>query len=144
MRPGPASILAALSLPTLGTAPAGEVPLPARMRDTGGGTQLITASAARTDATSGTVTWWDRRGGRWVRTGSAPARFGARGLVEGTARRQRTNTRPAACRCRGRPYGGSWRGRIPARRPHIAIGTAGGATAISRYRPLRRLPEAGP
>jgi L,D-peptidoglycan transpeptidase YkuD (ErfK/YbiS/YcfS/YnhG family) len=30
-----------------------------------------------------------------VRTGSAPARFGARGLVEGTKRRQGTDTSPA-------------------------------------------------
>ncbi|MGW1397681.1 L,D-transpeptidase family protein [Streptomyces sp. NPDC002405] len=94
MRPGAASVLAALSLLTLGAAPAGEVPLPARMRDTGGGTQLITAQAARADATSGTVIWWDLRGGRWVRAGSAPARFGAKGLVEGTVRRQETYTTP--------------------------------------------------
>ncbi|MFD4971010.1 L,D-transpeptidase [Streptomyces sp. NPDC058424] len=232
MRPAVAVILAALSLLTLGAAPAGEVPLPARMRDTGGGTQLITAQAARTGATSGTVTWWDLRGGRWVRAGSAPARFGAKGLVEGTARRQGTYTtptglyhlpfafgvtsapdgtrlryrqvgpdswwcqdngsrsynrwtqpRPADCRAtesehlvtyprqyahalvigfnysrpvRGRGAGiflhvngpGATAGCVsvpreamrrilawadPGRRPHIAIGTAGGATAISRY-----------
>ncbi|MFI8423195.1 L,D-transpeptidase [Streptomyces sp. NPDC085479] len=70
------------------------VPLPALMADTGGGSQLITAVAADTRATTGTVTWWDRRGGRWVRAGSAPARFGAKGLVEGAARRQGTNTTP--------------------------------------------------
>ncbi|WP_282693635.1 L,D-transpeptidase family protein [Streptomyces sp. CC208A] len=69
-------------------------PLPARMADTGGGSQLITAVAADASATTGTVTWWDRRGGRWVRVGSAPARFGANGLVEGAARRQGTNTTP--------------------------------------------------
>ncbi|PJM96316.1 L,D-transpeptidase family protein [Streptomyces sp. CB01373] len=232
MRPGAAAILAALSLLSLGAAPAGEVPLPARLRDTGGGTQLITAQAAGTGATTGTVTWWDLRGGHWVRAGSAPARFGAKGLVEGTARRQDTNTtptglyrlpfafgtdaapggtrlryrrvgpdswwcqdndsrsynrwtrpRPADCRAaasehlveyptqyahalvvgfnysrpvRGRGAGiflhangrGATAGCVsvpreamrrilawadPARRPHIAIGTAGGATAISRY-----------
>ncbi|MFB6956302.1 L,D-transpeptidase [Streptomyces sp. NPDC056309] len=94
MRPAVAVILAALSLLTLGAAPADEVPLPARMRDTGGGTQLITAQADRTGATSGTVTWWNLRGGRWVRAGSAPARFGAKGLVEGTVRRQGTYTTP--------------------------------------------------
>ncbi|MFF0435851.1 L,D-transpeptidase [Streptomyces sp. NPDC004327] len=69
-------------------------PLPARMADTGGGSQLITAEAADTGATSGTVTWWDRRGGRWVRAGSAAARFGANGLAEGATRRQGTNTTP--------------------------------------------------
>ncbi|MEV7671379.1 L,D-transpeptidase family protein [Streptomyces sp. NPDC088752] len=70
------------------------VPLPALMADTGGGSQLITAEAAGTGATTGTLTWWDRRGGRWVRAGSAPARFGAGGLVEGKERRQGTNTTP--------------------------------------------------
>ncbi|MEU8791665.1 L,D-transpeptidase family protein [Streptomyces sp. NPDC048643] len=68
--------------------------LPELMADTGGGTQLLTARAPAGNATSGTLTWWDRRGGRWVRTGSAPARFGAKGLVEGGARRQGTNTTP--------------------------------------------------
>ncbi|MGW5096811.1 L,D-transpeptidase family protein [Streptomyces nodosus] len=96
MRPGPLAALLAVSLLMLGAAPgaAGEKPLPERMADTGGGTQLITARASTTGATSGTVDWWDRRDGRWVRAGSAPARFGAHGLVEGTARRQGTGTTP--------------------------------------------------
>jgi L,D-peptidoglycan transpeptidase YkuD (ErfK/YbiS/YcfS/YnhG family) len=64
------------------------------MADTGGGGQLLTAVAPRAGATSGTVTWWDRRDGRWTKSGSAPARFGAKGLVEGTSRRQGTNTTP--------------------------------------------------
>ncbi|MGW0119280.1 L,D-transpeptidase family protein [Streptomyces sp. NPDC003327] len=90
------------ALLALGTAPspssassaAPPVPLPARMADTGGGTQLITAEAAGPSATGGTVTWWDRRGGRWVAAGSAPARFGANGLAEGATRRQGTRTTP--------------------------------------------------
>ncbi|MFK0291866.1 L,D-transpeptidase [Streptomyces sp. NPDC090442] len=69
-------------------------PLPDRLADTGGGSQLITAVAPSTDATTGTLTWWDRRGGTWVAAGSAPARFGANGLVEGDKRRQSTNTTP--------------------------------------------------
>jgi L,D-peptidoglycan transpeptidase YkuD (ErfK/YbiS/YcfS/YnhG family) len=64
------------------------------MADTGGGTQLITAVAARTDSTTGTLTWWDLRDGQWVRAGSAKARFGANGLVEGVSRRQGTSTTP--------------------------------------------------
>ncbi|MFE1953085.1 L,D-transpeptidase [Streptomyces sp. NPDC059524] len=72
------------------------VPLPDRLADTGGGRQLITAQAPRAAATSGTVTWWDRRpDGRWAKAGSAPARFGANGLVEGSRREQGTNTTPA-------------------------------------------------
>ncbi|MFF7973172.1 L,D-transpeptidase family protein [Streptomyces sp. NPDC007905] len=99
MRPGvvvalvSASSLSCLSL--LGFAPGpGPVPLPARMADTGGGTQLITAQAPRAGSTSGTLVWWNRRHGQWVRAGSAPARFGAKGLVEGGTRKQGTNTTP--------------------------------------------------
>jgi len=65
------------------------------MADTGGGTQLITAVAPSTRSTRGTVTWWDRRGGSWVKAGSAPARFGAGGLAVGAKRRQGTNPPPA-------------------------------------------------
>jgi L,D-peptidoglycan transpeptidase YkuD (ErfK/YbiS/YcfS/YnhG family) len=82
---------------SLGAAPPGgpaRAPLPARMADTGGGGQLITAVAPRAGSTSGTVTWWDLRGGTWVKAGSAAARFGANGLVEGDSRRQGTNTTP--------------------------------------------------
>jgi len=96
MRPGVvASLVSASVLGLLGAAPAREpVPLPELLADTGGGAQLIIARAAGTTSTSGTVTWWDRRGGTWVRAGSAPARFGAKGLAEGSSRRQGTNTTP--------------------------------------------------
>ncbi|MGA5899879.1 L,D-transpeptidase family protein [Streptomyces venetus] len=93
MRPG-AVALAVSSLVALGAGPPAPAPLPARMTDTGGGTQLITAVAPKTASTRGTVTWWERRGGRWVEAGSAPARFGAKGLVRGTSRRQGTDTTP--------------------------------------------------
>ncbi|OIK00676.1 L,D-transpeptidase family protein [Streptomyces colonosanans] len=95
MRPG-AVTLALATLTLLGAAPvaAGRPPLPERMAHTGGGTQLITAEAPGPEATSGTVTWWDRRKGHWSRTGSAPARFGANGLVEGASREQGANTTP--------------------------------------------------
>ncbi|MEU6574686.1 L,D-transpeptidase family protein [Streptomyces sp. NPDC046805] len=96
MRFGVVATLVSASLLVLGAAPAaGPPPLPARLADTGGGTQLITAQAPRSDATSGTVTWWDLRGGQWKQAGTAPARFGAKGLVEGTTRKQGTNTTPA-------------------------------------------------
>ncbi|MPY32463.1 L,D-transpeptidase family protein [Streptomyces adustus] len=96
MRPGAvAASLVSLSFLLLGAAaPAEDPPLPARLADTGGGRQLITAQAPAADATSGTLTWWDLRDGRWVRAGSAPARFGAGGLVEGASRAQGTNTTP--------------------------------------------------
>ncbi|GGT19065.1 L,D-transpeptidase family protein [Streptomyces chromofuscus] len=78
----------------LGAAPAEGDALPDRMADTGPGSQLITAVAPSASSTTGTVTWWDRRDGRWVEAGSAPARFGANGLVEGAARTQGTDTTP--------------------------------------------------
>lgn len=103
MRPGVVA-LASASLLVLGAAP-GEgspQPLPARMADTGGGTQLITAVAPRAGSTSGTVTWWDRVDGTWLKAGSASARFGAKGLVEGARRKQSTNTTPTGLY--GLPY----------------------------------------
>ncbi|TWV33512.1 L,D-transpeptidase family protein [Streptomyces misionensis] len=96
MRPAAvAGLVSASVLGLLGAAPPrGPLPLPERLADTGGGTQLIIARAPDTRSTTGTLTWWDRRGGSWVRAGSAPARFGAKGLVEGGARRQGTDTTP--------------------------------------------------
>ncbi|MER5442794.1 L,D-transpeptidase family protein [Streptomyces sp. NPDC002790] len=100
MRPFRAGIATAVAAcAALGAAPSASVsaaaPLPARMADTGGGRQLITAEAPRTSSTTGTVTWWDRgANGGWVKAGSAPARFGAKGLVAGSKRRQSTNTTP--------------------------------------------------
>ncbi|MFI7385711.1 L,D-transpeptidase [Streptomyces sp. NPDC049813] len=101
-RPGPRHtgiIVSAAALCVLGATAApgasATAPLPVRMADTGGGGQLITAEAPRASATRGTVTWWDRRAdGRWVKAGSAAARFGAKGLVEGARRKQGTNTTP--------------------------------------------------
>ncbi|MFF4245276.1 L,D-transpeptidase [Streptomyces sp. NPDC001822] len=87
------SVLLALA-GSLGAGPAGPAPLPERMADTGGGSQLITAEAPGTGSTTGTVTWWDRGPGGWTEAGSAPARFGANGLTEGTTRIQGTNTTP--------------------------------------------------
>ncbi|MEU4467308.1 L,D-transpeptidase family protein [Streptomyces sp. NPDC024017] len=102
MRPG-AVALAVSSLIALGAGPpTPSPPLPARMADTGGGTQLITAVAPKRASTTGTVTWWDRTDGRWVKRGSAPARFGANGLVEGARRTQGTNTTPTGLY--GLPY----------------------------------------
>ncbi|MCX5202372.1 L,D-transpeptidase family protein [Streptomyces sp. NBC_00237] len=78
-------------------------PLPERMADTGGGRQLVTAVADDVRATTGTVTWWELRGRKWTEVGSAPARFGAKGLVEGAVRVQSTNTTPTGLY--GLPYG---------------------------------------
>ncbi|MGW2211817.1 L,D-transpeptidase family protein [Streptomyces sp. NPDC001781] len=86
--------LLSASLCALGPAPAG-LPLPARLADTGGGTQLITAQAPDAGSTTGTLTWWDRRHERWTAAGTAPARFGSGGLVDGTTRQQGTGTTPA-------------------------------------------------
>ncbi|MFJ8309407.1 MULTISPECIES: L,D-transpeptidase [unclassified Streptomyces] len=87
-----ALLLASLLIPM--TAPAHTEPLPERMARTGGGSQLLTAEAPAAGATTGRLTWWDRRRGRWVAVGSAPARFGANGLAEGDRRTQGTDTTP--------------------------------------------------
>ncbi|MEV5875920.1 L,D-transpeptidase family protein [Streptomyces sp. NPDC052101] len=105
MRPGVVlTLVSASSLALLGLTPGRAcAPPPAYLADTGGGTQLILAQAPRTDSTSGTLTWWDLRHGQWVRAGSAPARFGANGLVEGVKRKQGTNTTPTGLY--GLPFG---------------------------------------
>ncbi|MEV4948637.1 L,D-transpeptidase family protein [Streptomyces sp. NPDC053755] len=92
--PAPAPVAGSVSGAVTSGRVASSAPLPERMADTGGGSQLITAEAPGAASTTGTVTWWDRRGGRWVRTGSASARFGANGLVEAERRRQGTSTTP--------------------------------------------------
>ncbi|MFG2719870.1 L,D-transpeptidase [Streptomyces sp. NPDC048416] len=87
-----ALLLASLLVPLASPAPA--APLPEQMARTGGGSQLLTAEASAVGATTGKLTWWDRREGHWVAVGSAPARFGAKGLAEGNVRVQGTDTTP--------------------------------------------------
>ncbi len=70
------------------------LPLPGLLADTGGGTQLITAVAPSTAATTGTLMWWERTAAGWRAVGSAPARFGAHGLADGATRVQGTQTTP--------------------------------------------------
>ncbi|MGW9432920.1 L,D-transpeptidase family protein [Streptomyces decoyicus] len=91
-----AAVLLALAAPAPAAtaSPVHRLPLPALMADTGGGDQLITARAPTTRATTGTVRWWQRHNGRWRQAGSAPARFGAGGLTEGSTRVQGTSTTP--------------------------------------------------
>jgi L,D-peptidoglycan transpeptidase YkuD (ErfK/YbiS/YcfS/YnhG family) len=69
-------------------------PLPLMMRDNGGGTQLVTATAPSRSATTGTLVWWQKSAGAWRVAGTAPARFGARGLTGGATRKQGTDTTP--------------------------------------------------
>ena len=59
-------------------------PLPARMKDTGGGSQLITAVVTGTSnqGRDGTLTWWQHKSTGWVKVGSIAARFGAKGLSD--------------------------------------------------------------
>ncbi|MFI1965252.1 L,D-transpeptidase [Streptomyces pathocidini] len=98
-----AALAAGVLLGSGADAPAAQAgPLPERMARTGGGSQLITAEAPSTASTHGTVTWWQRRNGRWVKAGSSPARFGAGGLTEGRGRRQGTSTTPTGLY--GLPY----------------------------------------
>ncbi|MFJ6898644.1 L,D-transpeptidase [Streptomyces hokutonensis] len=99
MRPGVLAVASASLLLLLGTgavpARAVEPPSPSLLADTGGGSQLILAQARRANSTSGTLSWWERRrGGAWVKVGSAAARFGAKGLVGGRVRKQGAYTTP--------------------------------------------------
>ncbi|WP_043681885.1 L,D-transpeptidase family protein [Streptomyces xylophagus] len=96
MRPGVLALASASLLLLLGAVPARAVepPAPSSLSDTGGGSQLILAQAPRTNSTTGTLSWWERRNGSWVKVGSTVARFGAKGLVEGRARKQGSYTTP--------------------------------------------------
>ncbi|MBK3576946.1 L,D-transpeptidase family protein [Streptomyces sp. MBT65] len=95
MRPGVVALASASLLLLLCAVPARAAePSPLSLADTGGGGQLILAQAQGVKSTSGTLSWWERRGGRWVKAGSTVARFGAKGLVEGRARKQGSNTTP--------------------------------------------------
>lgn len=96
------SVLLALAGLVGARPPLATAPLPTRLADTGGGTQLITALASGTGSTTGTVTWWNLRAGQWTEAGSAPARFGANGLAEGATRKQGTSTTPTGLY--GLPY----------------------------------------
>lgn len=89
---GPVHAQGRVTAPVQGRGPA--VPLPRLMADTGGGTQLITAIAPTLGSTTGTLIWWEQAAGGWQEVGSTPARFGARGLVDGPTRTQGTNTTP--------------------------------------------------
>ncbi|MDX6356427.1 MAG: hypothetical protein QOF98_3330 [Streptomyces sp.] len=89
-----AAVTAALALGAGGAQGLSVPPLPAAMADTGGGTQLITASAPTLASTTGTLDWWQKSGSGWKKAGTAPARFGANGLTPGATRKQGTNTTP--------------------------------------------------
>ncbi|MFJ9630475.1 L,D-transpeptidase [Streptomyces sp. NPDC101175] len=100
MRPGVLALVSASLLPPLlGAMPARAAEpspsSPSSLADTGGGSQLLLAQAPSVKSTSGTLSWWERRrSGTWVKVGSAPARFGAKGLVEGRVRQQGSYTTP--------------------------------------------------
>lgn len=96
MRPGALALASASLLLLLGAVPAraAEPLSPSSLADTGGGSQLILAAAPRANSTAGKLSWWERRGGVWVEVGSAAARFGAKGLVEGGSRKQGSYTTP--------------------------------------------------
>ncbi len=73
-----------LAIATTNASAATTPPLPARLKNTGGGTQLITAVASGSTNASrgGTLTWWQRNGSTWVKVGSAYVRFGYHGLSD--------------------------------------------------------------
>jgi len=54
----------------------------------GGSTQVIAITGARIGSRSGTMRIFNKNAGRWVQVFSAPANFGANGLVDGAKRKQ--------------------------------------------------------
>lgn len=68
---------------------------PYGINSVGGATRLITVEGARMGSTTGTLIMWQLKSGKWTKVGTYAARFGANGLVEGTKRKQDTDTTPS-------------------------------------------------
>lgn len=68
---------------------------PYGINSVGGATRLITVEGARMGSTTGTLIMWQLKSGKWTTVGTYAARFGANGLVEGTKRKQDTDTTPS-------------------------------------------------
>jgi L,D-peptidoglycan transpeptidase YkuD (ErfK/YbiS/YcfS/YnhG family) len=60
-----------------------------------GATKLITVEGARMGSTTGKLIMWQLKAGTWTKVATYSARFGANGLVQGSKRKQNTNTTPA-------------------------------------------------
>jgi L,D-peptidoglycan transpeptidase YkuD (ErfK/YbiS/YcfS/YnhG family) len=61
----------------------------------GGASKLITVEGARMGSTTGKLVMWQLKAGKWTKVATYSARFGANGLVQGTKRKQNTNTTPS-------------------------------------------------
>jgi len=70
------------------------LPLPLQMADTRGCEQLLIATAPLLSDTTGTLQVFELVNGTWVQRLSTPARFGKRGLIDGTKRRAGSLTTP--------------------------------------------------
>jgi len=68
------------------SSPTSTVPLPQQMKTVGDARQVLIATGNKLGATSGTLKFFDYENGSWVCTLSVPARFGKRGLMDGTHR----------------------------------------------------------
>jgi len=96
-RTAPASGPAGLLAPTFALAAESTsttAPLPAQMATTAGSRQLLIATAPNLRSTVGTLQVFEIVDGAWVETLAVPARFGKRGLVDGTRRVSGSKTTP--------------------------------------------------
>jgi len=85
----PASAAAGTLSPTIALAvesTSTTTPLPAQMATTAGSRQLLIATTANLRSTVGTLQVFEVVGGAWVQRVAVSARFGKRGLVDGTRR----------------------------------------------------------
>ena len=69
-------------------------PLPAQMATTVGSRQMLIATASNLRSTVGTLQVFEIVDGAWIETLAVPARFGKRGLVDGTRRVSGSKTTP--------------------------------------------------
>lgn len=68
--------------------------LPARMAYVGDARQLIVVTGRKIGSRTGTLRFYELAGETWVCSMTVPAKFGARGLVDGNRRRAGTKTTP--------------------------------------------------
>lgn len=95
LSPSPATAVSGTPTRTLAAEGSSETtPLPLLMADTKGARQLVIATAPRLGDTTGTLQVFGIVDGAWVETITVPARFGRRGLMDGTKRKAGNQTTP--------------------------------------------------
>ena len=91
----PAAVESSATTPAPAPAPAPKPkPVPLQMARIGSTQQLVTVTGNRLGSTTGILRVFEKVDGVWIQRFSAAARFGKRGLIDGTKRREGSLTTP--------------------------------------------------